>query len=231
MRPAVPGSPRAQTASGQGAGRDFIAGPAQCGAALPAGPSRAKLSRMRVFAAWVSFLLTLLAAIGCQPSSTSAPPSTPPQRTPGQLHLNQAQPRLATLELWVGDQSLTTEIARQTVEIATGMMFRTNMADGEAMLFVFARPEPRSFYMRNTKVPLSIAYLDPEGVILEIHDMQPLDETPVESASGRVQYALEVPQGWFARRQISPGALIRTSKGPLNEINWRTLQAGAAVLR
>lgn len=165
-----------------------------------------------------------LLGAGCQPDE-SPPAGAPATRSwSGQLYLDHAQPKLPTLKLWVGDQELETEIARRTVEIATGMMYRTNMAEGTAMLFVFARPDHRSFYMRNTLVPLSVAYLDPDGLVLSVHDMQPKDETPVDSTHDNVQYALEVPQGWFAKHGIGPGALVRTSRGGLNEINWATLR-------
>ena len=60
------------------------------------------------------------------------------------------------------------------------MMFRKEMNENEAMLFVFAQPFHASFYMRNTIIPLSCAYLDTEGEILEIHDLKPMDETPIE---------------------------------------------------
>ncbi len=62
--------------------------------------------------------------------------------------------------------------------------------------------------MRNTKIPLSIAYVDSTGKILEIKSMEPLDETVVPSASNQVAYALEVNQGWFGRHGIAPGAKI-----------------------
>lgn len=101
------------------------------------------------------------------------------------------------------------------VEIYTGMMWRTNMPEGEGMLFVFSAPEPRSFYMRNTYVPLSLAYIDPEGIIQEIHDLQPRNETPVPSKSENIQFVLEVPQGWFKRHNISPGAVVRSQYGEL----------------
>lgn len=170
-------------------------------------------------------LAGLLILAGCQPPDP-APSSAPSisRREPGQLYLNQAQPKLPTLKLWIGSQEVETEIARRVTEIATGMMHRTNMVEGTGMLFVFARPEPRSFYMRNTLVPLSIAYIDPAGEILEIHDMQPEDQSPVDSASDRVQFALEVPQGWFGKVGIKPGMLVTTSKGRFPEINWATLR-------
>jgi hypothetical protein len=71
--------------------------------------------------------------------------------------------------------------------------------------------------MKNTLIPLSVAYIDPEGVILEIHDLQPLDETPVEAATDQVQYVLEMRQGWFARHNLGPGVVIRTERGRLRD--------------
>jgi uncharacterized protein len=76
------------------------------------------------------------------------------------------------------------------------------------MLFVFDHPKSASFWMKNTKIPLSIAYIDSTGKILEIESMKPLDETIVPSASDQVAYALEVNQGWFSRHGIAPGAKI-----------------------
>lgn len=76
------------------------------------------------------------------------------------------------------------------------------------MLFIFEQPEKASFWMKNTKIPLSIAYIDSAGKILEIKSMNPLDETLVLSKSDQVAYALEVNQGWFARHGISSGAVI-----------------------
>lgn len=73
------------------------------------------------------------------------------------------------------------------------------------MLFVFSTPQPMAFWMRNTRIPLSIAYINTEGVIREIYDLRPLDETAVRSVFGDVLYALEVPQGWFMRHKILPG--------------------------
>ena len=67
----------------------------------------------------------------------------------------QAQPKLPTIKLWLGSKEIVAEIARQPVEIATGMMFRTNMADTEGMIFVFDGPGPKNFYMRNCTVALS----------------------------------------------------------------------------
>jgi uncharacterized protein len=89
-----------------------------------------------------------------------------------------------------------------------GLMFRDSLPEDRGMLFVFEQPKTASFWMRNTKIPLSIAYVDSTGKILEIESMKPFDETVVPSVSDQVSYALEVNQGWFGRHGIAPGAKI-----------------------
>jgi hypothetical protein len=121
------------------------------------------------------------------------------------------------MRLWVGATELEAEIATTPDQVRRGMMQRTEMGEGEAMLFVFASPHRASFWMKNTVLPLSCAYISPEGSILEIHDMQPLNETPIVANSERVQYVLEVNQGWFTRHQVRPGMLLRTERGSLSE--------------
>jgi uncharacterized protein len=160
-------------------------------------------------------LLGLAVFTGC--SKGPAGPTSPPVSDidPIRGHLLHAQPRLPTLKVWVGDQELITEIASRPTEIATGMMFRTNMPENEAMIFVFRDAQPRSFYMRNCIVPLSGAYMSPAGEILQIIDMQPHDETGIPSDSSNVQFVLEVPQGWFVRHNVSTGAVVRTERGTL----------------
>lgn len=168
-----------------------------------------------------SFALALLAVAlaGCKKpqqqaaaSATSAPPAL--ITTPYLLH---AQPRLQTIKLFVGKEELSTELAMKPVEIFTGMMWRTNMPENEAMLFVFPTAEPRAFYMRNTLVPLSLAYIDPEGVIQETHDLQPREETSVPSKSENIQFVLEVPQGWFKRHNIQTGTVVQSQFGELKK--------------
>ena len=87
-------------------------------------------------------------------------------------------------------------------------MGRKELADGEGMLFVFAEPQAMSFWMHDTLVPLSIAYINGQGIIREIHDMKPLDESPVPSIFNDITYALEVPLGWFQRNKILSGDSI-----------------------
>lgn len=112
---------------------------------------------------------------------------------------------LETVGLIIAGHSLTAEVAATPEQQARGLMFRESMPANHGMLFPFPEPRTASFWMRNTPLPLSIAYLDTRGVILEIHDMKPFDERSIRSASGRVAYALEVHQGWFRRHGITPG--------------------------
>ena len=99
---------------------------------------------------------------------------------------------------------ITVEIARTEDERAQGLMHRKKLPDGEGMIFVFDRDQQLSFWMKNTVIPLSIAFISSGGRITEIKDMQPLDLNSVRS-SRSVRYALETPQGWFTRAGITAG--------------------------
>ena len=145
------------------------------------------------------------------------PPAPPPAAGIAGWPATNAQPRLPTLKLQVGNQIVTAELCRRPLELMTGMMFRTNMLEDEGMLFALPFPQQASFYMRNTLVPLTIAYIDADGRILELHDMQPLNETPVSSRNSNIYYVLEMKQGWFARKGVLPGVTIVTEQGPLKD--------------
>ena len=69
----------------------------------------------------------------------------------------------------------------------------------------------------NCSLPLSVAYIDPDGVIQEIHDLQPQDTNDVDSASENIRFALETTQGWFNRHNIGQGVIVRTDRGSLKE--------------
>jgi uncharacterized membrane protein (UPF0127 family) len=97
------------------------------------------------------------------------------------------------------------------------MMFRTNLAENAGMLFAFPAPHRASFWMKNCPLPLSAAYIDPEGVILEIHDLQPHNTNSVTASSEQVQFVLETNQGWFGRHHVTTGMVVRTEHGPLRE--------------
>jgi uncharacterized protein len=133
----------------------------------------------------------------------------------------QAQPKLPTIKLWVGAEELATEMALTGQQQMTGMMWRTNMPENTAMIFVHPTPRRAGYWMKNCYVPLSIAYIDTDGVILEIHDLQPHDTNSVLAASENVRFALETPQGWFQRHNVSPDAVVRTERGSLAETFFR----------
>ena len=100
------------------------------------------------------------------------------------------------------------EIARSEQELTAGLMFREKLPDGEGMFFVFESDRVLSFWMKNTLIPLSIAYIAYDGRIIEIKDMYPHDETRVVS-SRSVRYALETPQGWFSKAGVREGDIVR----------------------
>ncbi len=111
---------------------------------------------------------------------------------------------LKETEMKLKGHTLTVELARTATERQTGLMNRESLATDRGMLFIFPGEEPRSFWMKNTLIPLSIAFMDREGVILNIQDMEPLDLTPVPS-EGPAMYALEVNRGLFHEWGVRPG--------------------------
>jgi uncharacterized membrane protein (UPF0127 family) len=173
----------------------------------------AKITAMKMRWLIVVLCLGLGLVFGCQKN----PPSASGGATNRLDSPTAAQPKLPIVKLWLGDQEMVTEIASTPRQREIGMMFRKEMAENEGMLFVFAQPYQASFYMRNTVLPLSGAYIDRDGVILEIHDMKPFDETPIEARTDQVQFVLETRQGWFLRHQIGVGAVVRGERGSLME--------------
>ena len=115
------------------------------------------------------------------------------------------QPTLPAIELRIGTKKITAEVADEDHERAAGLMFRKSLASDSGMLFVMDDSGPVGFWMKNTEVPLTIAYIDPAGVIKELHDLQPRNEKPVPSRFPNIAYALEMPQGWFTKNNIWPG--------------------------
>jgi len=119
----------------------------------------------------------------------------------------QAQPSgaaLAVLQLTAGVHLITAEIAADDETRTTGLMFRHELAPNHGMLFIFDRPEKPCMWMRNTFVPLSVAFIAADGAIVNIEDMDPGTEQ-IHCARREVPYALEMARGWFAERGLRPG--------------------------
>lgn len=152
---------------------------------------------------------------GCSRPAAVAPPAAPADATPAVT--GRPQPKLSTIKLWLGAKEIVAEQAISPDQVQTGMMFRKEIGETEGMLFIFARPHRASFWMRNTLIPLAGAYIDPSGVILEIHAMKPLDETSITASSDQVQYVLEMKEGWFERNHVEVGTVIRTERGSLGQ--------------
>jgi uncharacterized membrane protein (UPF0127 family) len=103
---------------------------------------------------------------------------------------------------------LSVEIAKTESEHTYGLMYRDSMLNDSGMLFIFSSDSYRNFWMKNTKIPLSIAYIDSKGKILEIYDMKPLDTNVTYPSKYMCRYALEVNKGWFKKFKIRPGCVI-----------------------
>ena len=119
---------------------------------------------------------------------------------------------LPRVELKAGPHRFDVEVATTPPQRAQGLMGRTHLADGTGMLFVFEEPNRHCFWMKDTALPLSVAFLADDGTVVGIADMQP-QTTDLHCAKAPVRYALEVRQGGFGSRGIAPGG--RLTGGPL----------------
>ena len=118
-----------------------------------------------------------------------------------------AAAELPTVTLTIGTHKLVAEVVSTVEQRATGLMNRFSLKPDHGMLFVFGRPAPQGFWMKNTYIPLSIAFLDADGRILNIEDMRPQSEE-THWSKGPALYAVEMKKGWFAERGIGPGAVV-----------------------
>jgi len=113
-------------------------------------------------------------------------------------------PTLKTSRITSGDVSILVELAMTEQERNKGMMFRKSLDEGKGMLFVFESDQRMAFWMKNTSIPLSLAYLGSDGTIFQILDLVPFSEAPKLSERS-IRYALEVPQGWFTKVGLKVG--------------------------
>ncbi len=132
--------------------------------------------------------LALAAAVAC---GNGGPPSVPGAQLP-------------VAWLTVGVHRISVELAERPEDRNRGLMFRDALPDDHGMLFVFPEEKILSFWMRNTRIPLSIAFIDSGGHIVRIADLEPHDERPVPSGRPAL-YALEMQRGWFRDHAVFEG--------------------------
>jgi uncharacterized membrane protein (UPF0127 family) len=149
------------------------------------------LSRAQLDHRWGLLLAAVLVLAAC---GNGTPPAVPGAQLP-------------VAWLSVGDHRITAEIAQRPADRARGLMFRESLPPDHGMLFLFPEETIQSFWMRNTTIPLSIAYADARGRIVRIADLEPLDERPVTSI-GPARYALEMNRGWFSAHAVVAGDQI-----------------------
>ncbi len=118
-----------------------------------------------------------------------------------------AAAELPSTTLTIGGHKLVAEVAVTPEQRALGLMNRFSLQPDRGMLFVFERAEPQAFWMKNTFIPLSIAFIGADGRIINIEDMAPQTEDSHWS-KGPAMYALEMRKGWFRERGIGPGGLV-----------------------
>jgi len=165
---------------------------------------------------FLALLLAAAAGAGCAKSAQTAPVEVSAPGLP-----TQAQPKLPTMKIYVGAEEMVAELAITPDQLHTGMMFRTNMAENAGMLFPLPYTQRASFWMKNCPLSLSAAYIDPEGIIQELHEFERFNTNSVVASSDNIRFVLEAPQGWFQRHHIGPGVAIATEKGPLMQTFFR----------
>jgi len=106
----------------------------------------------------------------------------------------------------VGGHPAWLQLAVLEPEQEHGLMQRPDLGKDEGMIFIYARPQQVSYWMRNCPEALDIAYVAPDGAIAEIYPMYPFDERPVQSRSDQIKFAVEMLQGWYAANGVRPGA-------------------------
>ena len=147
-------------------------------------------------------LLTLIVALATTPVLAQRADTGTPQLD------------LPRSELSIGMHRIDVQVASTHPQRQTGLMHRKEMPQHEGMLFVFEQPAVQCFWMKNTLIPLTAAFVADDGTIVNLADMQPLQETSHCSARP-VRYVLEMNQGWFAQRHVKAGH--RLGGGPFTK--------------
>ncbi|MDD2882536.1 MAG: DUF192 domain-containing protein [Rhodoferax sp.] len=114
------------------------------------------------------------------------------------------QVNLPRTKITAGMHLIDTQVAATPEQRATGLMFRQQMPQGEGMLFIFDQPSEQCFWMKNTLLPLTAAFVADDGTIVNLADMKP-QTTESHCSEKPVRYVLEMNQGWFAKKGIKAG--------------------------
>jgi hypothetical protein len=148
------------------------------------------MTRQTAFALLLALLLVLQAAMTliCGPAEAKDPEAAPKFK-----------------KILVGKTTLRVEVVETLEKQERGLMFRQSLPENEGMLFVYREPQELAFWMRNTFIPLDIAFVGADGIILNIHQARPLDESVLYRSAGAAKYVIETNQGWFSRHGIRPG--------------------------
>jgi uncharacterized membrane protein (UPF0127 family) len=175
--------------------------------ALPGRPARAPrpAPSARRASRLAACVLGLAIALGGGAAAAQSEPPAP-------------NPRLPQVEIQAGMHVIRAEVAADPATRSRGLMMRERLGPNEGMLFVFPEKAGHCFWMRNTLIPLSIAFVDDDGTIANIADMAPRSDDS-HCPTRAVRYALEMEQGWFARRGLKVGSRL---------VQSRYFRAGAA---
>lgn len=115
---------------------------------------------------------------------------------------------LPKIQIEIRQHKIVAEVAATEATRAKGLMHRFSLPPDQGMIFVFPGPQGVAMWMRNTFIPLSVAFIDADGRILNIADMQPKSEE-LHASAGLAVYALEMRQGWFRERGLGPGEVVK----------------------
>ena len=161
------------------------------------------ISLRRTPVGWILLLGAIAGCGSCRPSETAPPPAPPEQ--PAQTHVRPGADGL--LGLTFGDQSIRVEIADTAESRALGLMHRDALPWNRGMIFIYPKEATLQFWMKNTRIPLSIAFIRSSGEIVEIQDMEPMTEDSHYS-SRPARFALEMNRGWFDAKGIGVGTVV-----------------------
>ncbi|MCM2281171.1 MAG: DUF192 domain-containing protein [Bdellovibrionaceae bacterium] len=162
---------------------------------------------------WILCFSMLLSACSGREAGAKTSRLKTTEQTPSPEAARPASPGFATRKISIGRREIVVEVADNDERRSYGLMFRTSLPEDDGMLFIFDDEQIRRFWMKNTRIPLSIAYINSKKEIIDILNMQPAaagdPNPPLYSSRGPATYALEMNLGWFDRNQIKVGDSLR----------------------